>query len=171
MANRSRNNPNMPNAHLHELFVDELRDALSAEKMLLKGLKKMSSKTNSGGLRAAFEEHHAQTEEHVERLKKVFKSIGLSPRAKKCKAMEGLLEEAEEIMENFEDAEVLDAALIAAAQKAEHYEIASYGCLVTYANLMEHNEAAELLNQTLEEEKDTDAKLTEIAMTEANVAH
>lgn len=159
----------MPNAHLHELFVDELRDVLSAEKLLLKGLKTMSGKANSEGLKTAFEEHYAQTEQHIERLKKVFASINLSPRAKKCKAMESLLEEAEEIIENFEDAQVLDAALIAAAQKAEHYEIASYGCLVTYANLMDHQEAADLLNQTLEEEKDTDAKLTEIAMEEANV--
>jgi len=160
----------MPNAHLHELFVDELRDALSAEKLLLKGLKKMAAKADREVLKAAFEEHHAQTEEHIERLKRVFASVGLSPRAKKCKAMEGLLDEAEEIMDNYEDAEVLDAALIAAAQKAEHYEIASYGCLVTYANLMEHAEAAELLSRTLEEEKDTDVKLTEIAMEEANMA-
>ncbi|WP_090606007.1 ferritin-like domain-containing protein [Parapedobacter koreensis] len=170
MANKARNQSNMPNAHLHELFVDELRDILGAEKLLLKGLKKMATKANSEGLRSAFEEHHAQTEQHIERLKKVFASVDLSPRAKTCKAMEGLLAEAEEIMENFEDADVLDAALIAAAQKVEHYEIASYGCLVTYANLMDHREAADLLSQTLEEEKDTDVKLTEIAMEEANVS-
>ncbi|MFC3199032.1 ferritin-like domain-containing protein [Parapedobacter deserti] len=170
MANTSKNKQNMPNAHLHELFVDELRDVLSAEKLLLKGLKKMASKASREGLRTAFEEHYVQTEQHIERLKQVFASVDLSARAKKCKAMEALLAEAEDIMENFEDAEVLDAALISAAQKVEHYEIASYGCLVTYANLMEHKEAAELLNQTLEEEKDTDAKLTEIAMEEANVA-
>jgi Uncharacterized protein conserved in bacteria len=161
----------MPNAHLHELFVDELRDVLSAEKLLIKGLKKMAASANRDTLKAAFEHHLSQTEQHVERLKKVFESVGLSPRAKKCKAMEGLLDEAEDIMESFEDAEVLDAALISAAQKVEHYEIASYGCLVTYANLMEHREAADLLTQTLEEEKSTDAKLTEIAMEEANVAH
>ncbi|SFB85229.1 Ferritin-like metal-binding protein YciE [Parapedobacter composti] len=171
MANTRKNNQDMPNAHLHELFVDELRDVLSAEKLLLKGLKKMAGKANRDTLRSAFEEHYTQTEQHIERLKNVFSAIGLSPRAKKCKAMESLLAEAEEIMENFEEAEVLDAALIAAAQKAEHYEIASYGCLVTYANLMEHREAADLLSQTLEEEKDTDTKLTEIAMEEANVAH
>lgn len=170
MANNKKNNSGMPNEHLHELFVDELRDILGAEKQLLKGLKKMATKAERESLKAAFEEHRTQTEGHVERLKEVFASINLSPRGKTCKAMEGLLKEAEEIMENFEDAAVLDAALISAAQKVEHYEIASYGCLVTYANLMEHREAADLLNQTLQEEKDTDTKLTEIAMQEANVA-
>jgi len=170
MANKTKSNSNMPNGHLHELFVDELRDILGAEKQLMKGLKKMATKAEGESLKAAFEEHRMQTEEHVERLKKVFASVNLSPRGKTCKAMEGLLNEADEIMESFEDAAVLDAALISAAQKVEHYEIASYGCLVTYANLMEHREAAELLSQTLEEEKNTDVKLTEIAMQEANMA-
>jgi len=165
----NRKNQSMPNGHLHELFVDELRDMLGAEKQLLKGLKKMASKADRENLKMAFEEHRTQTETHVERLKKVFESINLSPRGKTCKAMEGLLSEAEEIMDDFEDAEVLDAALISAAQKVEHYEIASYGCLVTYASLMEHREAADLLSQTLEEEKETDTKLTEIAMQEANM--
>lgn len=171
MANAKKNkNENMPNAHLHELFVDELRDILGAEKQLLKGLKKMAGKANSETLKTAFEEHLTQTEQHVERLKSVFESIGLTSRAKKCKAMEGLLSEAEEIMDEFDNGEVLDAALIAAAQKVEHYEIASYGCLVTYAKLMEHTEAEELLSTTLNEEKETDVKLTDIAMSEANVA-
>lgn len=171
MANAKKNkNENMPNAHLHELFVDELRDILGAEKQLLKGLKKMAGKANSETLKTAFEEHLTQTEQHVERLKSVFESIGLTSRAKKCKAMEGLLSEAEEIMDEFDNGEVLDAALIAAAQKVEHYEIASYGCLVTYAKLMEHTEAEELLSTTLNEEKETDVKLTDIAMSVANVA-
>lgn len=170
MANLKKNANGMPNAHLHELFVDELRDILGAEKQLLRGLKKMVSKANGENLRSAFQEHLSQTEGHVERLKNVFDSIGLTARGKKCKAMEGLLNEAEEIMEEFEDGEVLDAALIAAAQKVEHYEIASYGCLVTYAKLMEHSEAEELLAATLNEEKETDVKLTDIAMSEANVA-
>jgi len=171
MANAKKNkNENMPNEHLHELFVDELRDILGAEKQLLKGLKKMAGKANSETLKTAFEEHLTQTEQHVERLKSVFESIGLTSRAKKCKAMEGLLSEAEEIMDEFDNGEVLDAALIAAAQKVEHYEIASYGCLVTYAKLMEHTEAEELLSTTLNEEKETDVKLTDIAMSEANVA-
>jgi len=159
----------MPNGHLHELFVDELRDILGAEKQLLKGLKKLSTAAGSETLKNAFDTHYAQTEGQIERLKQVFSSIGLTARGKKCKAMEGLLEEADEITESFQDQpEVLDAALISAAQKVEHYEIASYGCLVTYAKLMEHTEAEQLLAETLAEEKDTDNLLTEIAMSEAN---
>ena len=159
----------MPNGHLHELFVDELRDILGAEKQLLKGLKKLSNAAGSETLKNAFDTHYAQTEGQIERLKQVFSSIGLAARGKKCKAMEGLLGEADEITESFQDQpEVLDAALISAAQKVEHYEIASYGCLVTYAKLMEHTEAEQLLAETLAEEKDTDSLLTEIAMSEAN---
>src|SRR5690606_15082511 len=155
---------NMPNEHLHELFVDELRDILGAERQLLKGLKKMASVAISDSLTKAFETHYTQTEGQIDRLKQVFQSVGLSARGKKCKAMEGLLEEAEEIMDSFADqTNLLDAALIAAAQKVEHYEIASYGCLVTYAKLMEHTEAAELLGATLAEEKETDSLLTDIA--------
>lgn len=159
----------MPNAHLHELFVDELRDILGAEKQLLKGLKKLANGAASDTLKKAFQTHYEQTEGQIERLKQVFESIGLAARGKKCKAMEGLLEEADEIMESFEGSPSLDAALISAAQKVEHYEIASYGCLVTYAKLMEHAEAEELLSATLAEEKDTDVLLTDIAMSEANV--
>jgi len=168
MATQNKNQ-DMPNGHLHELFVDELKDILGAERQLLKGLKKLSAAAGSETLKTAFDTHYAQTEGQIERLKQVFSSIGLTARGKKCKAMEGLLEEAEEIVESFQDQpEVLDAALISAAQKVEHYEIASYGCLVTYAKLMEHSEAEELLSATLAEEKDTDNLLTEIAMSEAN---
>jgi len=110
-----KNQPNMPNGHLHELFVDELRDVLGAEKQLLKGLKKLSQNATNETLKAAFEEHLIQSEGQIERLKEVFSIIGLSARAKKCKAMEGLLEEAYEIIESFEPGPVLDAALIAAA--------------------------------------------------------
>jgi ferritin-like metal-binding protein YciE len=159
----------MANAHLHELFVDELRDILGAEKQLLKGLKKLAEGATSETLKDAFQTHYQQTEGQIDRLKQVFESIGLTARGKKCKAMEGLLEEANEILESFEDSPALDAALISAAQKVEHYEIASYGCLVTYARLMEHSEAEELLSSTLAEEKETDNLLTDIAMTEANV--
>lgn len=170
MANSKNSPAEMPNGHLHELFIDELRDILGAERQLLKGLKKMASATESETLKKAFETHYTQTEGQIERLKQVFASIGLSARGKKCKAMEGLLEEADEIAESFQDQpEVIDAALISAAQKVEHYEIASYGCLVTYAKLMGHTEAEELLAATLAEEKDTDSLLTEIALTEANV--
>lgn len=160
----------MPNAQLHELFVDELRDIMGGERQLLKGLKKMANAAQSETLKTAFETHYTETEEHINRLKQVLESLGLSARGKKCKAMEGLLEEAEEIMESFEGDASIDAALIAAAQKVEHYEIASYGCLVTYAKLMEHDEAKEILGMTLNEEKETDMKLTEIALSEANVA-
>ena len=169
MAKKNQNGE-MPNAHLHELFVDELKDILGGERQLLKGLKKMAGAANSDTLKAAFERHYAETEEHINRLATVFESMGMAARGKKCKAMEGLLSEADEIMESFEGDPALDAALIAAAQKVEHYEIASYGCLVTYAELMEHNEAKETLGTTLNEEKETDMKLTEIALTEANVA-
>lgn len=165
---QKQENGTMPNAHLHELFVDELRDILGAEKQLLKGLKKLSNAATSETLKMAFDEHFAQTENQIERLKTAFESIGMTPRAKKCKAMEGLLEEADELIESFEEGLVRDAALIAAAQKVEHYEIASYGCLVTYAQLMEHTEAEEVLAETLAEEKDTDLKLTEIALSEVN---
>ncbi|GGH10109.1 MULTISPECIES: YciE/YciF ferroxidase family protein [Pedobacter] len=170
MANQ-KNNAEMPNAHLHELFVDELRDILGAEKQLLKGLKKLAGAAGSEKVREAFETHYSQTEGQIDRLKEVFSSIDLTARGKKCKAMEGLLEEADEIIESFsEQPEVLDAALISAAQKVEHYEIASYGCLVTYAKLMGHTDAEQLLAETLAEEKDTDALLSEIAMSEANVS-
>ena len=164
----TKQSQDMPNGHLHELFVEELRDILGAEKQLLKGLKKLAAGAESDTLKNAFQNHYAQTEGQIERLKQVFQSIGLTARGKKCKAMEGLLGEAEEILEEFEGSPALDAALISAAQKVEHYEIASYGCLVTYANLMEHTEAEELLAATLAEEKETDTLLTEIAMSEAN---
>jgi ferritin-like metal-binding protein YciE len=161
--------PDMPNAHLHELFVDELRDILGAEKQFLKGIRKISSKTSNTNLKRAFDDHYADTEHQIGRLTEIFKNINLSPRSKKCKAMEGLLEESEEIIDNFETGQVLDAALISAAQKIEHYEIASYGCLLTYAKLMEHSRAEELLEESLMEVKAADVRLTEIAMSEVNV--
>ncbi|MDQ1149626.1 ferritin-like metal-binding protein YciE [Sphingobacterium zeae] len=168
MAKSNQNQEQMPNEHLHELFVDELKDILGAEKQLLKGLKKMSKAAENEQLKQAFEEHHSQTEGQIERLKEVFSVLGIRARAKKCKAMEGLLEEADEIIENFEGDPALDAALISAAQKVEHYEIASYGCLVTFAKLMNHTEAEQMLQQTLDEEKQTDVLLTEIAVSSVN---
>ena len=168
----SKQKENMKNAHLHELLVDGLKDMLGAERQLLKGLKKMSSTAQSDTLKDAFQTHYKQTEQQIERLKEVFSELGITARGKKCKAMEGLLEEAEEIAEEFADSpEVLDAALITAAQKVEHYEIASYGCLVTFALLMEHKNVASILKEILDEEKQTDQLLTEIAMGEANVAN
>lgn len=129
----------------------------------------MSSEAENEELKQAFQEHLKQTEGHIERLKQAFDHLGIRPRSKTCKAMEGLLNEAEEIISDFDDNPAKDAALICAAQKIEHYEIASYGSLATYAELMQHDEVAELLKETLSEEKDTDSKLTEIAMNSANV--
>ena len=161
----------IPNAHLHELFVDELKDILGAERQLLQGLKKLAKAANGEKLKTAFQRHYEQTEGHIDRLKDVFSSLGMPARGKKCKAMEGLLSEAEEIIEEFQNSsEVIDAALIVAAQKVEHYEIASYGSVVTFAELMGHNEAKEILGLTLAEEEETDELLTAIAISEANIS-
>lgn len=166
-AKQSKNG--MPNAHLHDLFVAELRDMLGGEKQLLKGLAKLAKSAQSKNLQKAFMDHISETETHIDRLKQVLQSLDLAPRGKKCKALEGLLKEADEIIEEFEGDEASDAALIAAAQKVEHYEIATYGCLVTYAKLMGHDKQAAILAETLEEEKVTDENLTEIAMSESNI--
>lgn len=168
MAKSHQKKQQMPNEHLHELFVDELKDILGAEKQLLQGLKKLSKAAKSDQLKTAFENHYNQTEGQIERLKEVFSTLGAAARGKKCKAMAGLLEEADEIIESFEGDPALDAALISAAQKVEHYEIASYGCLVTFAKLMNHTDAEQLLQQTLDEEKQTDTLLTEIAVSGVN---
>ena len=146
------NQEQMKNGHLHELLVDGLKDVLGAEKQLLKGLRNMSKTAKSETLRNAFDTHYKETEHQIERLRKVFEHLNLTFRSKKCKAMEGLLKEAEEIIEDFEDQEeVIDAALISAAQKVEHYEIATYGCLITYADLMEHSEASDILKEIIAE--------------------
>ena len=149
---------------LRETFIDELKDLYDAEKQLLKGLPKMAKAAEHEELKAAFEEHLEITNEQVKRLEKVFKLFGEQPKGKKCKAMQGLLEEGQELIEE----EAGDAALICAAQKVEHYEIASYGSLVAWARLLEESEAEDLLEETLSEEKETDEKLTEIAETAAN---
>lgn len=149
---------------LMELFVSSLKDINWAEKQLVKALKKMSKAATSEQLSTAFQEHMAQTEGHVERLATVFESIGKKPTSKKCDAMEGLISEAEELIEETEEGtEVRDAALIAAAQKVEHYEIATYGTLRTLAGALNLGKAQKLLQQTLDEEKQTDSLLTEIA--------
>jgi len=168
MAKSSKTGNGMPNAHLHELLVDELKDMYNAERQLLKGLKQLAEAAQNEEVKNAFVQHRQETEQQIETLKKVFELLDKPARGKKCKAMEGLVEEANEIAADFEGSEALDAALIAAAQKVEHYEIASYGCMTTYAKLMQHDEAAELLNQILEQEKETDVKLTKLAMSIAN---
>jgi ferritin-like metal-binding protein YciE len=154
---------------VENLFVHELKDLLSAEKQLVKALPKMAKGASSETLRTAIEEHLEQTKVHVERLEKVFSMVEKAPRAEHCKAMEGLIEEGSDLLEEEGAAPVKDAALIAAAQKVEHYEISGYGTARTLAELLGNQEAALLLQETLDEEKETDAKLTELAMSEVNV--
>jgi ferritin-like metal-binding protein YciE len=152
----------MEHKALKELFVDELKDLYSAENQLIKALPKMAKAATSSGLRAGFEEHLEQTKEHARRIEEICTELGEKPTGKKCAGMEGLIDEGKEMMGEFED-DVLDAAMISAAQRVEHYEIAAYGTVRTYAELLGHDRAVELLEQTLEEEKETDQKLTELA--------
>jgi ferritin-like metal-binding protein YciE len=154
---------------LRELFVTELKDIYWAEKALVKALPKMAKKATSEELVAAIQDHLAVTEKQVERLEKVFEVIGEKAVGKKCEAMNGLIEEAEEIMKETEEGVVRDAGIISAAQKVEHYEIASYGTLVAFANTLGETKAGELLHQTLEEEKQTDELLSGIAETSINL--
>ena len=154
---------------LHELFLDELADLLSAEQQLTKALPKMAKAAESEDLREAFESHLEETEEHIARLEKVAEMLDEKLKRKTCAAMKGLLEEAQDLMKEQKDSSALDAALIAAAQKVEHYEIASYGTVCTWAKQMGHLDAAEILGETLQEEEVTDEKLTQIAETSANL--
>jgi ferritin-like metal-binding protein YciE len=154
---------------LETLYVEELRDLYNAENQLLKALPKMAKAASSPELKQAFEEHLEQTQEHVDRLDEIFDKLGQSPKGKKCKAMEGLIEEGSEILEEEGDPSVIDAGIIAAAQKVEHYEIASYGTVRTFANILGEEDAAELLQQTLDEEGETDKRLTELAEEIVNV--
>jgi len=154
---------------LQELLSHELSDLYSAENQLLKALPKMAKAATSPELKAAFEEHLEETKGQVERLDSVFKKLGESPKRMKCKAMEGLIKEGSEIIEMEGDDAVKDAALIAAAQRVEHYEMAGYGCSRTFAQLLGLDEVADLLQETLDEEGNADKKLTEIAETSINV--
>jgi ferritin-like metal-binding protein YciE len=148
---------------LKELLQEELKDIYSAEKQLLKALPKMAKNASSDELRSALEEHLEVTRGQVERLEQVFESLGQTAKAKTCKAMQGLIEEGKEMMEEDAEDAVMDAGIIAAAQKVEHYEIASYGTVRTWARLCGQNEAAELLQETLDEEGEADKRLTELA--------
>lgn len=148
---------------LRQLYIEQLRDLYDAENQLVKALPKMAENSNSDELREGFEEHLEQTRGHVERLEQIFEGLGEKPKGEKCKGMEGLVKEGSEILDEDMEEETKDAAIIGAAQKVEHYEISGYGTARTYANLLGEREAAELLEQTLEEEKETDAKLTELA--------
>lgn len=148
---------------LRDLFVDELKDLYSAENQLLKALPKMAKKATSSDLKKAFTDHLEQTRTHVARLEKVIGSLGEKPTGKTCKAMKGLVEEGKEVIEEDGNDAVIDAALIGAAQRVEHYEMAGYGCVRTFANLLGESEAANTLQMTLDEEHHADRLLTEIA--------
>lgn len=172
MATQNRKTGNtgkMENSEFHEFFVDELKDIYWAEKHLVPALQKMQKAATSPELAAAFEKHRNETQEHVTRLEQVFELVGEKPAAKTCDAMKGLIEEASSILEDTEKGTMVrDAGLILAAQQVEHYEIATYGTLRTFAECMGHSEAADLLNQTLENEKATDQALTQAAESSIN---
>lgn len=153
---------------LQELLIEELRDIYHAEGQLLKALPKMAKAAKSERLREAFERHLEETETHIERLERAFESLGEPVKGKKCLAMEGLIAEGKEVIEEHAESSMLDAALICAAQKVEHYEIASYGTVCTWADLLGLDEVSDLLKETLDEEKTTDEALTEIAESEIN---
>jgi ferritin-like metal-binding protein YciE len=148
---------------LQSLFLEELKDIYHAEKQLVQALPRLAKAAGTPELQQAFSSHLAETEGHVERLERIFKDLGQAARGKRCKGMEGLLEEGKEIMQEDGEGPVIDAALIAAAQRVEHYEIAAYGCLRTYARLLGHENAAKLLAETLAEEEAADEKLNTIA--------
>lgn len=154
---------------LEDLFVSELRDLYSAEQQILKALPKMAKAARSKELKTAFDDHYKETKGQVDRLDRIFKALGEPPKGRKCEAMEGLLSEGEDLIAEGADPSVLDAGLISAAQKVEHYEIAGYGCVRTYAEMLGYEGAAELLNKTEQEEGNADKKLTELAKTIINV--
>jgi ferritin-like metal-binding protein YciE len=155
---------------LKELFIEELRDIYWAEKHLTKALPKMKKAATSQELATAFEDHLAVTEKHIERAEQVFELLDMTPRAKKCEAMEGLVKEAQNVMEELpKGSAVIDAGLIIAGQKVEHYEIAAYGSLLQLAKTMGENQIADLLKQTLDEEKQADQLLTELAVSGINI--
>ncbi|HEX6387375.1 MAG TPA: ferritin-like domain-containing protein [Anaerolineae bacterium] len=148
---------------LHDLYVHELRDLYDAEKQVVNALPKMASAAAHTDLKNAFQKHLDQTRNHVDRLERIFNDLGISPMGKECVAMQGLLKEGEKLLQTQADPDVKDAALIGAAQRVEHYEIAGYGTARTYADLLGYDDAADLLQDTLDEEGNTDEKLTKIA--------
>jgi ferritin-like metal-binding protein YciE len=154
---------------LDDLYTDMLKDLYSAEKQLVKALPKMAKNAQSPDLQKAFQEHLRQTEGHVERIERIFADLNGSPRGKKCVGMEGLVEEGNELLQEDVEPDVLDAGLIAAAQKVEHYEIASYGTVRTWAERLGYHNAAQLLQQTLDEEGEANKKLTQIAESHVNM--
>ncbi len=152
----------MPQQGLKELFIDELKDLYNAENQLVKALPKMAKASERPELKAGFEKHLEQTKGHVERLESIFSKLGENPKGKKCKGMEGLVEEGAEVIEDY-DGPVRDAALIGGAQRVEHYEIAGYGTVIAMAKQLGESGHARLLEQTLQEEKQTDAQLTSLS--------
>jgi len=155
---------------LHELFLDQLQDIYYAEKQLIRALPKMKKAANDDGLRQAFGNHLEETEGHAESLEEAFRSLGLKEKSKKCQAIIGILKEGDELVADFKKSPALDAALIAAAQKVEHYEIATYGCLHAWAVQMGHEEVADILERILGEEKKANETLTELAEVSCNPA-
>ena len=153
---------------LHKLYTEELRDLYNAENQLIKALPKMAEAANSEELATAFEKHLEQTQTHVERLEEIFEELDENPKGKTCKAMKGLIEEGAEILEEEGEPSVIDAGIIVAAQKVEHYEIASYGSVRTFARLLGEKKAEQLLQATLDEEAETDKLLNELAESTVN---
>lgn len=153
---------------LHKLFIDQLQDMYDAEKRIVEALPKKVEAAQSDELRKGLEDHLQETQQHVIRLEQVFDSLGEKAKRNACEATKGLIEEAEELLSEFKSTDACDAAIICAAQKIEHYEIATYGTLCTWAKQMGHDKALKLLQQTLNEEKAADDKLTEAALSEAN---
>ena len=158
----------MAEKDLSALFLDTLKDIYYAEKQIYKSLPKMAKAASSDELRAAFEKHHEETEGQIERLESVFELLGKPARGKKCDAIEGILDEGKEIMEEYADTVALDPGLLAAAQAVEHYEIARYGTLRTWAQTLGLKDAMKLLDQTLAEEKKTDDTLSKLALSAVN---
>lgn len=154
---------------LHELYVDELKDLYSAENQILKALPRMIKAATHTKLRQGFTKHERQTRQHVKRLERIFRSLDERPTGKKCVGMEGVLKEGSELIKERPDKEVLDAGLISAAQHVEHYEIAGYGTVRTWAKLLGYEDHEELLQQTLDEEKATDETLTALAESSINL--
>jgi ferritin-like metal-binding protein YciE len=154
---------------LRELYVDELKDLWSAETQITKALPKMMKAATNSKLKKAFNTHLKQTERHIKRLERIFKELDESPRGKKCVGMEGLIKESQELIKEKPDADVLDAGLISAAQHVEHYEMAGYGTVRTWARQMGEDRQAELLQETLDEEEQTDRLLTDLAESEINI--
>lgn len=154
---------------LQTLYLNELRDLMSAEHMILNALPKMAEKASHAGLKDGFRLHEQQTRQHLDRLQRIFSMLGVNADEKKCKGMEGILSEGDDGMMEYEDTDVLDAAMIASAQRVEHYEIAAYGCVRTYANELGLGDQEELLQQTLNEEGTMDHRLTQLADEVVNI--